>query len=188
MTGLSSDDEPGPGIEGGPEAEQDRIVVLGKIAGTFGVLGWVKVSSYTEPANNLLQYPVWRVRRNSEWLALEVSGGRITGKGILAKLTGIDTPEDAKLWVGSELGVWRREMPPTLPNEYYLSDLEGLEVVNASGETLGRIDHFRSTPSSTVVVVRRQGHPEQWVPFVKERIVRIDLPGKCVVLDWPADL
>ena len=163
-------------------------MVLGKIAGTFGVQGWVKVSSYTEPPDNLLQYPVWQVHRHAEWSALEVSEARLTGKGILAKLAGIDSPEDARLWVGSELGVWRHELPPTQPGEYYLSDLEGLEAVNASGEALGRIDHFRSTPSATVVVVRRQGRPEQWVPFVKERIVRIDLPGKCVVLDWPADL
>jgi 16S rRNA processing protein RimM len=179
---------PAPDEERGLEAEQDRIVVLGKIAGTFGVLGWVKVNSYTEPADNLLRYTAWQVRRNAEWLVLEVSEGRVTGKGILAKLTSIDSPEDARTWIGSEVGVWRHELPPTLPNEYYLSDLEGLEVENASGEALGKIDHFRSTPSTTVVVVRRQGRPEQWVPFVKERIVRIDLRAKRVVLDWPADL
>jgi 16S rRNA processing protein RimM len=166
----------------------DRVVVLGKIAGTFGVLGWVKVSSYTEPLDNLLQYPVWQMRRKDTWSTIKVEAGRVTAKGVLAKLEGIDTPEDARVLVGTELGVWRRELPATRAGEYYLSDLEGLEAFAASGELLGRIDHFRSTPSGTAVVIRSIGRAEQWVPFVKERIVQIDVDAGRVVLDWPADL
>jgi 16S rRNA processing protein RimM len=167
----------------------DRVVVLGKIAGTFGVLGWVKVNSYTDPRDNLLQYSVWQLRRGGDWSATKVAAGRLTAKGVLAKLEGIDTPEDARVLIGTELGVWRHELPATQPGEYYLSDLEGMEAVAASGEPLGRIDHFRSTPSATVVVICSSGgRPERWVPFVKERIVRIDLAAGQVVLDWPADL
>jgi 16S rRNA processing protein RimM len=168
--------------------EQERVVILGKIAGTFGVLGWVKVSSFTEPLDNLLDYPVWLMRISGKWSTVQVSEGRVTGKGVLAKLEGFDTPEAARVLVGTEVGVWRHELPPTAQGEYYLSDLEGLAAVTPDGESLGTIDHFRETPSSTVAVIRRQGRPEQWVPFVKERIVRIDLAGRQVVLDWPADL
>lgn len=168
--------------------DPDRVVILGKIAGTFGVWGWVKVSSYTEPLDNLLQYPVWQLRRGADWTQIEVSEGRVTGKGVLAKLEGFDTPEDARVLVGTELGVRRHELPPPAPGEYYLSDLEGLAAVTPQGESLGSIDHFRSTPSATVAVIRRQGRPEHWVPFVKERIVRVDLAAGQVVLDWPADL
>lgn len=162
--------------------------MLGKIAGTFGVQGWVKVSSFTDPLDNLLQYEYWQVRRGEQWSALEVTAGRMTGKGVLAKLKGIDTPEAARVLVGSELGVWRHELPATAPGEYYLSDLEGLQAVAATGETLGTIDHFRSTPTATVVVIRNGKRAEQWVPFVKERIVRVDLDAGQVVLDWPAEL
>ena len=164
------------------------MVVLGKIAGTFGVLGWVKVNSYTDPLDNLVRYRVWQLRKGVDWTAVRLAEARITGKGVLAKLEGVDTPEAARVLVGTELGVWRHELPSPAPGEYYLSDLEGLDVVNTSGEPLGVIDHFRSTPSATVAVVRREGRAEQWVPFVKERIVRIDLAAKQVVLDWPADL
>jgi len=167
----------------------DRVVVLGKIAGTFGVLGWVKVTSFTDPLDNLLQYPVWQLRRSGTWSVAKLEASRLTGKGVLAKLKGIDTPEDARVLIGTELGVWRHELPATRPGEYYLSDLEGLEAVTASGEPLGKIDHFRTTPSATVAVIRNDGgHPERWVPFVKERIVQVDLVAGRVVLDWPADL
>jgi len=167
---------------------QDRVVVLGKIAGTFGVSGWVKVTSYTEPLDNILRFRTWQLGRAGDWTVACVSEGRVTAKGVLAKLEGIDTPEAARLLVGTEIGVWRRELPSPAAGEYYLSDLEGLEVVNVGGELLGKIDHFRTTPSTPVVIVRRQGRPDQWVPFVKDRIVRIDLLAGRVVLDWPADL
>ncbi|MFL6620141.1 MAG: ribosome maturation factor RimM, partial [Povalibacter sp.] len=64
-------------------------------------------------------------------------------------------------------------------------DLEGLEAVNKDEEVLGRVDHFRSTPGGSVVVVR--GEREHWIPFVKERIVKVEMDAGRVVLDWSAD-
>ena len=168
-----------------PVPASDRIVVLGKIAGSFGVKGWVKVKSYTEPVDNILSYEVWQLGRTGQWTPIRIEDARVTDKGVLAKLEGIGSPEEARLKVGLELGVWRSEMPPPDPGEYYLSDLEGIEAVSATGEVLGRVDHFRSTPGGTVMVI--QGEQEHWVPFVKERIVKVELDASRIVLDWSAD-
>jgi 16S rRNA processing protein RimM len=161
------------------------MVTLGKIAGTFGVHGWIKVQSFTDPPENIFEYDHWRLLRSGQWTSVEIEDGRVTGKGVLAKLAGIDTPEDARLYVGAELGVPRNEMPQTAPGEYYWSDLEGLEARSANGDVLGRVDHFRSTPAGDVVVVR--GAREHWIPFVKDRILKVDLDSGCIVLDWAAD-
>jgi 16S rRNA processing protein RimM len=116
---------------------------------------------------------------------MRLAAGRVTAKGVLAKLTGLDTPEDARGLVGLEVGVRRSELPPPAPGEYYLSDLEGLEAIDASGVRLGRVDHFRNTPTGTVAVVR--GQREHWIPVVKERIVKVDLVAGQVSFDWDAD-
>jgi 16S rRNA processing protein RimM len=166
-------------------AAPDRIVVLGRIGGAFGVQGWVKVASYTDPPANILNYAVWQIGRAGRWQAVEVQDGRETGKGILAKLAGIETPEAARLQVGMDIGVPRSALPPAAPGEYYWSDLEGLEAVTKEGAVLGRVDHFRSTPGGDVVVVR--GAREHWIPFVKERILQVDLDAGRVVLDWVQD-
>lgn len=168
-----------------PASASDRIVVLGKIAGTFGVKGWIKVRSYTEPVDNILDYDVLQLGRPGQWKPVNIAEGRVTDKGVLAKLEGLDSPEEARLLVGMELGVWRSQMPPPEPGEYYLSDLEGIEAMSVSGERLGTIDHFRSTPGGTVVVIR--GEQEHWVPFVKDRIVKVELDAGRIVLDWSAD-
>jgi 16S rRNA processing protein RimM len=163
----------------------DRVVILGKVAGTFGVHGWVKINSYTDPPENILEYEALLIGVAGRWTKAELEGGRVTNKGVLGKLRGIDTPEDARLRVGAELGVRRSEMPPPSPGEYYWSDLEGLDAESVSGERLGKIDHFRSTPAGTLIVIR--GEQELWVPFVKDRVVKVDLEQKRIVLDWSAD-
>lgn len=168
-----------------PVPASDRIVVLGTIAGTFGVKGWVKIKSYTEPVDNILCYDGWQLGRTGSWTPIKIEDARVTDKGVLAKLEGIGSPEEARLKVGLEVGVWRSEMPAPEPGEYYLSDLEGIEAMSATGERLGRVDHFRSTPGGTVMIV--QGEQEHWIPFVKDRIVKVDLDARRIVLDWSAD-
>jgi 16S rRNA processing protein RimM len=164
---------------------QDRIVVLGKIVGTFGVQGWIKVSSYTEPAANILEYETWQMGRAGRWTPVKVEDGRVTGKGVLAKLAGLETPEAARIHIGAELGVRRSELPPTPQGEYYWSDLEGLDAFAEGGQPLGVVDHFRGTPGGVIVVVK--GEREHWIPFVKERILKVDLDARRIVLDWAAD-
>ena len=180
-------DEPASFSQQAPrvEASGDRIVTLGKIVGAFGIQGWVKIQSFTDPPENIFEYDNWRMLRGGQWSEVGVENGRVTGKGVLAKLAGIDSPEDARLYVGAELGVPRSEMPELEPGEYYWADLEGLEARGANGEVLGRVDHFRTTPGGDVVIVR--GEREHWVPFVKERILKVDLPAGYVLLDWASD-
>lgn len=171
--------------DGAGNREGDRVVVLGRVAGAFGVAGWVKIRSYTDPPDNILKYPVWQLGRPGSWTELTLEGGRVTAKGILAKLAGIDSPEQARERTGAEVGVWRSHLPPLAPGEYYWSDLEGAEAYSPGGERLGRIDHFRNAPGGTIVVVH--GEREHWIPFVKERVLEVDLDAGRVVFDWEAD-
>ena len=104
---------------------------------------------------------------------------------MLAKFAGVENPEDARLDTGAQIAVGREELPAPAPGEYYWSDLEGLAAFGRAGELLGRIEEFRTTPAGPVVVIR--GERQHWVPFVKERIVAVDLDAGRVVLDWAAD-
>ena len=168
---------------GGSDAE--RVVVLGRIGGAFGVHGWVKVASYTDPIENILGYGVWLVGAPGRWRPMTLEDGRTTAKGVLAKLAGVETSEEARLYTGCEVDVPRSELPPAGPGEHYWSDLEGLQALTKDGEPLGRVDHFRSTPSGAVVVVR--GEREHWIPLVKDRIVSVDLEAGRIVFDWGLD-
>ena len=90
-------------------------MVLGRIAGPFGVQGWLKVSSYTDPPDNILDYEVWQIGGPGKWSPVRLEEGRLTGKGVQVKLEGVESPEDARTWVGREIGVWRSELPRPPP-------------------------------------------------------------------------
>jgi 16S rRNA processing protein RimM len=162
-----------------------RRVVLGQVGGAFGVQGWVRIQSYTDPPDNILKFGRWQLGRAGQWREVEIEDGKLTAKGVLAKLVGVETPEDARLATGSEIAVTRDELPKPAPGEYYWSDLEGLAAFGQNDQPLGRIEEFRATPAGTVVVIR--GERQHWVPFVKERIVSVDLDARRVVFDWDAD-
>lgn len=167
------------------EADANRMVVLGTVGGAFGVQGWVRISSYTDPPENILDYDNWLMGRAGHWQPVKVEAGRMTAKGVQVKLAGIQTPEQARLQTGAEIAVLRSQLPATEPGEYYWSDLEGLEALTPTGESLGRVDHFRSTPGGDIAVVR--GAREHWIPFVKERIVKVDIAAGHIVFDWGVD-
>ena len=61
-------------------------VILGRIVGLFGIKGWVKVYSYTEPREAVLDYDGWLLRRDERWEPAELAEGKRHGKSIIARL------------------------------------------------------------------------------------------------------
>ena len=79
----------------------------------------------------------------------------------------------------------RTSVARAVPRPQVRDNIEGLEALAKDGTVLGRVDHFRSTPAGSVVVI--QGEREHWVPFVRDRIVSVDLAVGRIVFDWAAD-
>ena len=161
-------------------------VVLGRISGLFGVRGWVKVYSYTEPREAVLDYGRWLLSHKDGWQEATVAEGQRHGKTIIARIDGyIDRDRAAEL-VGTEIGVPRDAMPETEGDEFYWSDLEGLRVVHRDGAELGKVDHLIETGANDVMVVR--GEQERLIPFVMEQVVLgVDLDKGEIEVDWEWD-
>lgn len=160
-------------------------VILGRVTGPFGVRGWVKLVSFTEPPEAILDWPVWRMDGDAgprEWRAVE---GRRHGKGLVARLEGVADRDAARALGRREIFVERRELPALKDGEYYREDLVGLEVVNLQGRRLGRVLHFLDAPANPVMVVG--GERERWLPLVPSCLLRVDLAGGRLTVDWDAD-
>jgi len=177
------------------DEESTRIVILGRIGAPFAVQGWLKVKSYTEPRENLLDYPVWQVGNAGDWREMKVEAGRVSMKDVLVKLAGIDSPEIARTFTGLEVGVARAALPALPAGEYYWDDLLQMDAYSAQGELLGRLDHFTQTAAHGLMVIRAPRDEtvpgsrvlEILVPMVRERVLGIDHETRRITLDWQRD-
>jgi 16S rRNA processing protein RimM len=160
--------------------------MLGRITGPFGVRGWLKVISFTEPVEQVLDYPAWKVDLpRSSRRELRPLEGRRHGKGLVVRVEGIDD-RDAAIALGRlEFWIERRELPALKKDEYYRADLVGFEVVNLQGERLGSVDHFLDMPANAVMVVA--GVREHWLPLGADQVFRVDLEHGRITVDWDPD-
>lgn len=168
------------------EAPAERMVVLGRLGGPWGIKGWLKVESYTDPPAAILRYPVWHVAApRGSWAVVKLVGGRPQGSGrtMVVELEGVATPEAARLWGQREVATPRSQLPPTRPGEYYWDDLPGCRVATVAGRELGIISHFHAFPANPVMVVR-DGEAEHWVPLVPRHLKQVDLAARRVLVDW----
>jgi 16S rRNA processing protein RimM len=161
-------------------------VVLGRIAGPFGVRGWVKIASFTDPPEQILDFPLWRADQpGGGTRELRHAEGRRHGKGLVVRLEGIGDRDVALALGKPELWVERQQLPALKTGEHYQTDLIGYEVVNLKGERLGRIEHFIDLPAGAVMVV--VGERERWLPTGRDRLIAVDREGGRVTVDWDAE-
>jgi len=163
---------------------ESNIIRLGRINGLYGVKGWVKVFSETQPRDNILTYTPWLIRQaHAEWHSVVVTAGRQQGKGIIAHLQGYHDPDAARKLMGAEIAIHRDQLAPLADNEYYWADLQGLTVETKDGTPLGTVDYIFDTGANDVLVVT--GERERLIPFIQgQTILEVDLPGRMIRVEW----
>ena len=147
--------------------------------------GWLKIASYTEPVDNLLQYPRWVLRglegAGAEYLLRE---SQFDGRWLRARLEGVSDRDAAERLRGLNIEVARADLPAPAPREHYREDLLGLRVLAPDGRELGRVSHFLDAPAAPVMVVVGAEGVEHWVPAAPPHLVRVDRERGELVVDW----
>jgi 16S rRNA processing protein RimM len=155
---------------------------MGRVAGSYGVHGWLKVAPERGGAEGLLAVKEWWIGGRS----YEVSGAKIHGATVLGKPAGIESREQALALKGQTVSVRREALPDPEAGRYYLDDLIGLEVVNEKGEVLGVVKRMFSNGAQDVMDVAADGRSRllPWVPAV---VRDVDLAGRRIYVEWEAD-
>ena len=106
--------------------ESPDLVEVGRITGLYGVRGWVRVASFTDPVTNLLDYNPWYLERGGRRECFEVLEGKPHGAGLVVHLERCPQREDAAALVGAGVAIPRAALPALEEGEYYWADLLGL--------------------------------------------------------------
>lgn len=172
---------------------ETTYIVVGKIGAPHGVRGWVKIQSYTDPVEHLLDYDPWflgkeqgKTEKNTSWQAADLLEAREHGKGLVAHFRGCDDRDATVALRGQLIAVRREQLPKPAAGEYYWLDLEGLRVENLDGISLGTVDHLMETGANDVLVVK--GERQRLIPYVQGPIVKeVDIEGGLIRVDWSPD-
>lgn len=167
-------------------ADGASYVVVGRIAGPFGVRGWVRVNSYTEPRDNVLRYAPWRLSLAGQTSVRQVLEGHAQGEGVVACLEGCNDRDAALALKGAEVTVERSRLGASGPRQFFWADLQGMQVRTVTGDDLGRVDYLFETGANDVMVVI--GDRRRLIPFVYGSIVAaVDSERRLITVDWDPD-
>jgi 16S rRNA processing protein RimM len=179
--------------EANSNSAPDDRVLLGHITGIYGLQGWVKVHSDTNPRENIVSYRSWWIEQAGHWREVRVVQGRSQGKTIVAQLEGISSPEQAGALAGVRVAVSRASMPVPGEGEYYWVDLVGMLVRTVEGVLVGPVSRLFETGANDVVVITdqrdgRDGSGEILVPWlVPDVITDVNVENRIITIDWDPD-
>ena len=180
------------------QAPADQPMIIGQISGVFGVHGWVKIFSFTEPRNNILNYKPWLVRNKSGWQAIEIVKGRTQGKTLVAQLKGVDDRDKAHALIGCDIAIESAQLKALDKNDFYWRDLIGLDVEGVSStdsndrvleNRIGKVKSMMATGANDVLVVvgidDTGKKKETLIPYLMGDVVKsVDLDKKLIRVDW----
>jgi 16S rRNA processing protein RimM len=172
-----------------------EMLVVGKITGCYGLKGWVKIHSYTEPLENFQGFGAWQLNRRGVYEAVEFDSVKRQGRGLVAHIAGVDDRTQAESYRGLEVVVPESALPSLPQGEYDWRELQGLQVWCQDGDDrvlLGAVDYLIETGANDVLVVKAcEGSidkRERLIPYLPDdSVTRVDLESGVIEVDWFID-
>lgn len=171
---------------------ESNLVNVGRITAVYGVKGWVKVHSYTDPQENLFEYHPWFLKTKHGVKKIEIDEARPHGDSFVVHLVGVDDRDLAAKYTAADIAVERELLPELDDGEYYWSQLEGLVVFTRFGgerKRFGLISKIMETGANDVLVVTADAESidqrERLIPYVPEQfVIAVDLVAGEMLVDW----
>lgn len=188
-------------------ASSADLLTVGKITAVFGVKGWLKVHSFTEPMENILAYENWLLEKNGHCQAVCIDDARRHGNGIVIHIKDVDDRDIASSYCKSQIQVPVSAMPDLDDDDYYWHQLEGLKVYQLDdqgqqGLLIGTVDYLMETGANDVLVIKAEAAEalkdvssdkekaaaEVLVPYLHGDVVKsVDLENGLILVDWQLD-
>jgi 16S rRNA processing protein RimM len=164
------------------DVSPDELLLIGVIAGPFGIKGQVKLKAFTDQPDYLRRHvrTIFVGKKHAPYMLTKVHEHK---PGILLlNLRGIEKREDVDELRGAEVFIREADARPLATDEYYIHQLIGLLAFTVEGEELGKVREVIETGVHEVLVVARPGQGDALVPVVRDFIAELDIPGGRVVI------
>ena len=171
----------------GSLAVSDRVCI-GAIAGAYGVKGEVRLKSFASDPEAISAYGQVAAENDGRSFSVRLTGRAAKG-ALTARLSGIDTREQAEALRGVRLYVERKRFPGLPDDEYYCSDLIGLQVSDPAGKALGRVKAVLNHGASDILEIEVIGRgASMLLPFTRDSVPAVDICAGRIIADPPDGL
>ena len=168
-----------------------KDVTLGKVGAVYGIKGWLKIHSFTDDQEAILDYFPWSLKLGNKIQSVEITDWRKHNNGLVVKVADIDDRDVAQKLVGSEIFVSEDALSDLPEGEFYWRDLIGMSVVTDKGYDLGQVSDIMETGANDVLVVKANlkdgfGKKERLIPYLMDQVIlSVSTENKqiCVDLD-----
>jgi len=170
----------------------DDLTQVGYVSGPFGVTGSIRVTPFSVDADALLSVKTWWLDKPT-LRPVTVRTAKMHGGDVVAQLVGMVGRDAAEALKGAAVTIPRSQFPQLPEDEYYWSDLIGMDVVNLEGEALGRVTDMMHNGAQSILRITPvpdpavEKAPERLVPFVDQFVKTVDLEAKKITVDWGLD-
>ena len=167
-----------------------KDVTLGKVGAVYGIKGWLKIHSFTDDQEAILDYFPWSLKLGNKIQSVEITDWRKHNNGIVVKVAGIDDRDIAQKLVGSEIFVSEDALSDLPEGEFYWRDLIGMTVVTDKGYDLGQVSDIMETGANDVLVVKANlkdgfGKKERLIPYLMDQVIlSISTENKQICVAW----
>ncbi|MQY42129.1 16S rRNA processing protein RimM [Epibacterium sp. SM1969] len=163
------------------------LICVGAVAGSFGVRGEIRIKSFCTIPEEIFDYSPLSSEDGSQSYTLTLS--RAIKNGFSARISGVETKEDADAIKGLRLFIERARMPKLPDDEYYHTDLIGLEVYDTGGALLGTVKAVLNHGASDLLELQGPGlKTTVLLPFTLAAVPTVDLDQGRIIADPPEGL
>lgn len=165
----------------------ETLICVGSITGAYGVNGELRVKSFCAVPEDIEGYSPLTTEDGRREFALALI--RPMKNGFVARIADVATKEQADALRGTQLFAHRNQLPSLPDDEYYYSDLVGLEVCDTGGALLGRVKTVQNHGATDLLEVSdMQSAGAVLVPFTRAVVPTVDLEAGRIVVDPPDGL
>ena len=193
----------------------EHLLAVGRITSVYGIKGWVKIESSTEPRANLFIYQPWYIAGLNGFQTVEIDEHRPHGNGYAGHIRGVDDRDIAGTYCRKDIYIEKRLLPELASDELYWHQLEGLrvysvglsslgqdsigpsnigqgqEALQSERVLLGKVSEVMETGANDVLVVKTCSDSidtrERLIPWLEEVLYNIDLDKGEVEVYWDPD-
>ena len=156
-------------------------VCLGAIVGVHGIRGEVKVKSFSDDERHLTRYGALENESGDKTFELKIVGH---SKELLrVKIKGVDDRNTAETLIGTGLYVARDVLPKLDDEEYYHTDLIGLEVHLKNGDVAGVVNAIYNFGAGDLIEIKLTDGQLEMLPFTKQFVPVIDIKNHFIIVE-----